>query len=107
MPRYIDQDKLVSKRDEYYATLGNEYGFGSEYVRGYGDAINDIEDEPAVDVQEVRYGKMNIRKSRSTNRNATYKCSVCWKLCSSYYNDIGEWKFCPHCGARMDGGESK
>ena len=44
-------------------------------------------------------------KPRRINRNATYKCSYCGKLCSSYYNDVGEWKFCPHCGVKMKGGE--
>lgn len=43
-------------------------------------------------------------KPRRENRNATYKCSHCGKLCSSYYNDVGEWKCCPHCGAKMKGG---
>ena len=36
-------------------------------------------------------------KPRRINRNATYKCSHCGKLCSSYYNDVGAWKCCPHC----------
>lgn len=40
-------------------------------------------------------------KPRRINRNATYKCSCCGKPCSSYYNDVGEWKFCPHCGSSM------
>lgn len=44
-------------------------------------------------------------KPRRINRNATYKCPLCEKLCSSYYNDVGEWKYCPHCGARMKGVE--
>ena len=46
-------------------------------------------------------------KPRRINRNATYKCSCCGRLCGSYYNDVGEWKFCPHCGATMKGGEEK
>lgn len=54
-----------------------------------------------ADVQKVRHGKMNMYKPRRMNRNATYNCSVCGKLCSSYYNDVGEWKFCPHCGTKM------
>ena len=57
---------------------------------------------PTADVREVNHGKMNMYKPRIMNRNATYKCSVCGKLCSSYYNDVREWKFCPHCGAKMD-----
>ena len=57
---------------------------------------------PTADVREVNRGKMNMYKPRIMNRNATYKCSVCGKLCSSYYNDVREWKFCPHCGVKMD-----
>jgi rubrerythrin len=49
-------------------------------------------------------GEWILHKPRRENRNATYKCSVCGKLCSSYYNDVGAWKFCPHCGAKMKGG---
>lgn len=46
-------------------------------------------------------GRWILWKPRRMNRNATYKCSRCGKLCSSYYNDVGEWKFCPHCGKQM------
>lgn len=48
-------------------------------------------------------GHWLLWKPRRMNRNATYKCSVCGKLCSSYYNDVGEWNFCPKCGAKMKG----
>lgn len=60
------------------------------------------EDDDETDIRAERRGNMIMYKPRSTNRNATYKCSVCGKLCSSYYNDVGEWKHCPHCGAKMD-----
>lgn len=49
-------------------------------------------------------GEWILHKPRRENRNATYKCSVCGKLCSSYYNDVGEWKCCPHCMSKMKGG---
>ena len=49
-------------------------------------------------------GEFVLFKPRRENRNATYRCSVCGKLCSSYYNDVGEWNFCPNCGAKMKGG---
>ena len=57
---------------------------------------------PAADVVEVRHGEWILWNPRRENRNATYKCSICGKLRSSYYNDVGEWEYCP-CGARMDG----
>ena len=49
--------------------------------------------------------KMILFKPRRENRNPTFKCSNCGKLCSSYYNDVGAWKYCPHCGATMEGSE--
>ena len=42
-------------------------------------------------------GEWILYRPRVKGRNATYKCSNCGKLCSSYYNDVGEWKCCPHC----------
>ena len=61
---------------------------------------------PTADVIEarngkVRHGKWVLVKPRRIGRNATYQCSVCKKLRSSYYNDVQNWKYCP-CGAKMD-----
>lgn len=55
--------------------------------------------------RKQKKGFWKIIKPRRENRNATYICSVCGGVCSSYYNDVGEWKFCPKCGAKMKGGE--
>lgn len=97
--RYIDADKLNAKlMDEYYGMISDES------MKIY-KIMQMLDNAPTADVQEVRHGKMNMYKARSMNRNATYKCSVCGKLCSSYYNDVGEWKFCPYCGAKMGGDE--
>lgn len=49
--------------------------------------------------------KWILWKPRRIGRNATYKCPRCAKLVSSYYNDVGNWKYCPHCGATMEGSE--
>lgn len=96
MPKYIDANLLKAE-------------FTGNFAKAYAVPLikSIIDQQPTADVQEVKHGKMNMYKPRSMNRNATYKCSVCGKLCSSYYNDVGEWKFFPHCGAKMDGGESK
>lgn len=42
-----------------------------------------------------------LHSPRKRGRNATYKCSYCGKLCSSYYNDVGKWKCCPHCATSI------
>lgn len=89
MPRYIDADELIKGR------VSNDPVVIAAGV------------EPTANVQEVRHGKWVLYKPRRENRNATYKCSECKKVCSSYYNDVGGWNYCPHCGAKMDGGEEE
>lgn len=97
MPKYIDAEKLEQRLRDFSDWCRDNRKDGVDFV------LNGVlADTPTADVQEVRHGKMNIYKPRSMNRNATYKCSVCGKLCSSYYNDVGEWNFCPYCGAKMD-----
>lgn len=56
----------------------------------------------SVEAAPVVHGRWVLVKPRRTGRNATYKCTACGQLRSSYYNDVTQWKHCP-CGARMDG----
>ena len=51
--------------------------------------------------QEVKHGKWEKAMPRRKGRNATYRCSCCGQLRSSYYNDVQNWEYCP-CGAKMD-----
>lgn len=90
--RYIDVDLACAEVDKGDLLVGNNAEWAKKCIRR----------TPAADVAEVKHGEWVLWKPRQANRNATYKCSVCGKLRSSYYNDVGEWKFCP-CGAKMDG----
>lgn len=65
------------------------------------DAVPIKEEGATKMANELKQGLWLLWKPRRINRNATYKCSHCGKLCSSYYNDVGTWKWCPHCGASM------
>lgn len=76
MPKYIDKDKLVNRLDEHYVTIGKKYGFDNEYVRGYGEAISNMDDEPAADVEEVRHEKW-IYKGHHEMMGYVFQCSVC------------------------------
>lgn len=68
------------------------------------DVMHAIDNCPRADVEPMRHGHWIKVFPRRMGRNATYKCSVCKKLRSSYYNDVAEWDHCP-CGAKMDGKE--
>ena len=103
MPRYIDADKVLQyplRRDRCDKEHANPHFInGVESVMEYIECL--LEEEP-VDVQEVKHGKMKLFGPRCRKHNAVYTCSICSALVSSYYNDIGEWKYCLHCGAKLE-----
>lgn len=90
MARYIDAEELINNL--------NKFAFES-----FNALINSlILKQPTADVQEVKHGKWKKAMPRRKGRNATYRCSCCGQLRSSYYNDVQNWEYCP-CGAKMKG----
>lgn len=57
--------------------------------------------EPTVDAEPVRHGKW-IDKNTPMHLHSPWnrwKCSVCGEC----YECSDNFKYCPHCGAKMDG----
>lgn len=101
MSRYIDADALAEK----FHKIG--LGENSLIEKLFADGVYAIIDTfPAADAEPVLHAHWIKVFPRHIGRNATYKCSVCKKLRSSYYNDVAEWDHCP-CGAKMDEKENK
>lgn len=105
--KQVGYEEAVLKMEKITSLTGDEditeqvHQSCKDRIVGFERAANVSRKIPAADVVEVRHGYWILWKPRCENRNATYKCSVCGKLRSSYYNDVGEWEYCP-CGARMD-----
>lgn len=77
--------------------ISRDYLLG-EYDRQHqgppGGARKIIAEAPAADVVEVRHGRL-------LNPNPYGECSLC-----GYLMDIRDgYKYCPSCGAKMDGGQ--
>lgn len=89
MKRYIDAEELINNLNE----------FAPESFNALINSL--ILKQPTADVQEVKHGKWEKAMPRRKGRNATYRCSCCGQLRSSYYNDVQNWEYCP-CGAKMD-----
>lgn len=66
---------------------------------GYLD-IFDIASVPAADVAPVVHAKWVKRYAKDMDSCELSKCSMCGKHTSTMW---GRTKYCPHCGARMDG----
>lgn len=101
MAEYIDCVSLV----KWIKTQINPYGKPTEknaYEFGL-DAIRYIENVPTADVQEVKHGEW---KPFAYNINGR-TCSNCHISQSvTVYNGKVMFKYCPYCGAKMDGGKS-
>lgn len=52
-----------------------------------------------ADAQPVRHGRWKLVGADSRGRGGTWICTDC-NTCQPYVSD-----YCPHCGAKMDGGE--
>lgn len=60
--------------------------------------LQSISDMPAADVAPVVHGRWTITKARLENA----VCSNCGRHFQSYYE---AYRYCPNCGAKMDGAE--
>lgn len=96
MPKYIDKDALLNKMQDRHDDLARDYGDYDNYVTGFGDAIELLENAPVADVQEVKHGKWDEIRIRDAYGNL-----ICWIHRDCGRMSMGEDKYCPKCGALM------
>lgn len=97
MMRLIDADAL--EPSEVYMN----YGFTRIVY------MDDIDEMPTIDAEPIRHGKWIPLYPHDVPITNEYKCSVCGlgfdedeeTECVVY----DTFKYCPHCGAKMDGVE--
>lgn len=77
-----------------------------QYTRHYWPTVSYVESiiqkQPAADVEPVRHGRWEMRPTgMATDAEPEYKayCTVCNEPNKQY-----QPPYCPHCGAKMDGG---
>lgn len=87
MARYIDVDRIV-----FWIRYVSSNGLYSDVRKvAFSDEIARI---PTADVLEVKHGKwMKVQEL-----SPRYVCTCCRHL----FNNMG-YKYCPNCGAKMDG----
>lgn len=96
MPELVDRS-IVSQR--LCAACSNTGSFACiscampEIVKGI----------PKIEAEPVRHGLWVELPKALNDDEEPCKCSVCGH-CLSFYNHYPKSKFCPNCGARMDGG---
>ena len=110
--KYIDADKLKRDLEEYKKRLDELYprleceddrlvcGASASELNVVASMIDDA---PTADVVEVRHGEWIIN-----DEDYWTKCSVCEFEYFDEQEDIyNTYRYCPHCGARMDGDDGE
>lgn len=106
MAEYINREAtikaIVDSRNRYYNSASNQYLVGR--CDGLDIAAGLLRVAPAADVAPVVHGRWEMRPTGMvTDTGPEYKayCTVCNKPNKQY-----QPPFCPHCGAKMDGGDN-
>lgn len=111
MAEYIEREALIKQIVNTPSEAANkafeqkEYSFNLTLDRiadRQHEIIGTIEDAPAADVVPVVHGRWEYNPP-TINTYGQLRCSICnwWTLDPSV--DCS-YSYCPHCGAKMDGG---
>lgn len=104
---YISREAAIDEIDKWLDSVGTALvGKGLSY---YGELIGCIEDAPKADVAPVKYGKWAVHYTAAGNpyTECTHCCTdFTFKTDKGTFAklDMRGMPYCPHCGARMDGG---
>lgn len=97
MAEYIERGALMQfpiRRDHYDRKNGNKH-----FINGIESVLEYAESLPTADVAPVVHG-------RWIEDHDYLKCPECGVMVKWDFTffDIGNWNYCPNCGAMMDGG---
>ena len=101
--RLIDADTILKADENSDKAL--VLGSGKALEIAYALLKKKVADAPTVDAVPVVYGRWEMRPTgMATDTGPEYKayCTVCNEPNKQY-----QPPFCPHCGAKMDGGDSE
>lgn len=103
MAEYIDKRAAIADLNETYDKMS---GFHAQFYNGYQVAVNRLRVFPAAEVEPVRHGEWT-KSEDDWNSLTTITCSECHEeWCFETEEDVNllNYRYCPNCGARMDGG---
>jgi DNA-directed RNA polymerase subunit RPC12/RpoP len=105
MAEYIDREALMQKMLTKLRDWKQKQVDYDSFVSGYAQGCIDVENAPTAEVTEVKHGEWI--EFEDNILDTLYQCSVCKEEFVLIEGTPSEnlWKYCPNCGARMDGKE--
>jgi rubrerythrin len=101
MAEYIEREalrKVLESWRDAHADVDDEQGCGL-----LEDVIWEVDAQPAADVVPVVHGRFVHDGPRFAGGVDWWHCSSCGRVVSGVET---RFDYCPHCGAKMDGGDS-
>lgn len=92
MPEYIERDAVLKTTD-----ILDDYL--NDFERLY--FVKAIKNIPTADVVEVKHGKWGKEKWTKTHQHICSRCHATVRV----HPESCQYKYCPYCGAKMDGKE--
>lgn len=108
MPEYIKKEAVIKFIENGLNNPDKTKSFGHDAI----EIMAEVQYIPAADVVEVRHGKwLETQEPLGWCDVDCAECSVChesWIIDEDLSIDDYEcmWHYCPHCGAKMDGGNN-
>jgi len=108
MPEYIERDTAIREIERAMVAVLNDMPISELtkeiYTMAHRHCIDVLAIIPAADVQPVRHGRwMSGKEPVGPVSIFVPHCSVCGAIVPV---DISRYKYCPNCGAKMDGGDT-
>lgn len=100
MAEYIEREALEKNLNERLAYLLDKNGPYDYYTDGYDEAVSTVEEFLSADVAPVRHGRWIETIENGKMKRITSCCGDDQTKLTSWYRP----KYCPNCGAKMDGG---
>lgn len=120
MTEYIDRGKLITDIKNRYCKPCEDEKRDYNHVRCRAcwveDMIDEIDEAPTADVQEVKHGKWEWYEEKCGNpidgqdREWGWRCSACKDTLNDEYDDPDRpprFSFCHSCGSDMIGGKNE
>ena len=109
MTEYIEREAISEEIRKYYYKNPPNFSYGEGFDRGLDRAQRAILDAPVTDVAPVVHGRWKEMHYEGGILDGTNfdRCSVCGY--KRVFDDPAfktVLKYCPICGAKMDGGNS-